>query len=323
MRGLRSILMLASLLVVSPTPAAEHLTVTSAPITSFKGAAPGEPVDSLIFRGGFTLSSSHPDFGGLSGLSFLDASRFVAVTDTGNFVSGRLSADGVHDVGIEIIRNSAGDPLPTKFSRDAEAVEVIFRDGAPVAVRVGFEHLARLADFDLVDGRPTGPARPVAIPDWVTALRDNDSIESVCIASPGSPIAGSTLIIAEGHSRQPGTWAATLLGVRDRGDLHLVQSPGVNPTDCAFLPDGDLLVLERGLGFLNFTMQIRWIPAGEVRPGAAMDGEVILRASGGEVDNFEGLGVRTMPDGEIRLTIISDDNFRGFQRTLLLDFALP
>ena len=324
MRGLLSLgLLLGLLLHPIATLAAEPVSITSTPIATFKGAAIGQPVDGLVFRGGFVMTGDHPGFGGLSSVAFLDAARFVMVTDEGRFVSGELTLEGLENVEIDVIRNSAGNPLPSKFSSDSEAVEVVFRDGAPAAVRVGFEHLARLADFDLADGRPHGAARPVAIPDWVTALRDNDSIESVCIAPPASPVAGSTLIIAEGHSRAPGTWAATLLGVRDKGDLHLRQSPGLNPTDCAFLPDGDLLVLERGLNFLTFSMQIRRIPAQTVRPGATMDGEIILGASGAQIDNMEGLGVRTLPDGEVRITIVSDDNFNRFQRSLLLDFALP
>lgn len=310
-------------LIGAPASAAEPIAVASSPITRFQSEAIGERVDLLIFRGGFALSSDHSDFGGLSGLAFLDATRFVMVTDEGNFVSGRLSDEGVNDVALEPIRNSAGDPLPTKFSKDSEAIDVIVRDGVPSSVRVGFEHLARLADFDIVADRPTGPARPVAVPDWLTALRTNRSIESLCIAPPASPIAGSTLIITEGHSREPGTWAATLLGVRDRGDLQLVQSGDFNPTDCAFLPHGDLLVLERSLSLLTFSMQIRRIPAADVQPGATLDGPIILAAAGSEIDNMEGLGVRTMPDGEVRIAIISDDNFNGFQRTILLDFALP
>lgn len=321
-----SLMLFASLCVLALTPAApaaEPVTVTSTPIASFKSAAIGQPVGNLVFRGGFTLTADHPQFGGLSSLAFLDDTSFVMVTDEGRFVSGSLTPEGLENVEIDIIRNSAGNPLPNKFSSDSEALEVVFRDGQPAAIRVGFENLARLADFDLVDGRPGGAARPVAIPDWMTALRDNESIESVCIAPPASPIAGSTLVIAEGHSRAPGTWAATLLGVRDKGDLHLAQSPGLNPTDCAFLPDGDLVVLERGLNFLSFSMQVRRIPASDVRPGATMDGEIILSAAGAAIDNMEGIGVRTLPDGEVRITLVSDDNFNNFQRSLLLDFALP
>ena len=250
------------------------------------------------------------------------------VTDEGRFVSGGLDlADGspsaLSGVEIDVIRNSSGAPLPRKFAQDAEAVEIVFRDGRPAAVRVGFEHLTRIADFDLGNARPFGPARQIAIPQWLADLRDNSSIESVCIAPPASPVAGSTLVVTEGHQRVSGQWAATLLGNADRGDLGLAVSPGVNPTDCAFLPNGDLLVLERGLAFLAFSMQIRLIPAAMVSPGATMDGEVIVSGSGGAVDNFEGLGVRTLPDGQTRVTIVSDDNFNSFQRTLLLEFSFP
>src|SRR5690606_1515609 len=148
-------------------------------------------------------------------------------------------------------------------------------------------------------------------------------IAARCVAPRASPAAGSAWILADAQSRREGTWAATLLGNRDRGDLHLAKSNGVNPTDCAFLPDGDLLVLERGFAFLTFTVQLRRIPAAGVQPGSTMEGEVLFRASGGEIDNFEALGVRTLADGETCRTIISDDNFLGLQRTLLLDFELP
>lgn len=326
--------MLAATLVPGAAPvfaqsaSAEAVAVSARSITSFRNAAIGEPVGSLIFAGGLELTSTHPDFGGISGLAFLDAARFVMVTDQGRFLSGSIeladgAPSGLSDVEIDLIRNSSGNPLPNRFSSDSEAIEVVVRNGEPDAVRVGFENLARIAEFDLVDSRPFGPAREIAIPQWLTDLRTNESIESVCIAPPASPIAGSTLIIAEAHAKTSGQWAATLLGNRDRGDLGLAMAPGVNPTDCAFLPNGDLLVLERGLAFLAFSMQVRQIRATEIRPGATLEGEIILSGSGSAVDNFEALGVRTLPDGQTRVTIVSDDNFNSFQRTLLLEFSFP
>ena len=43
-----------------------------------------------------------------------------------------------------------------------------------------------------------------------------------------------------------------------------------------------------------------------------------------EIDNMEGLSVREGKDGEILITMISDDNFNTFlQRTILIEFALP
>jgi hypothetical protein len=40
------------------------------------------------------------------------------------------------------------------------------------------------------------------------------------------------------------------------------------------------------------------------------------------VDNYEGLALTARPDGGLRLYVISDDNFRKRQRTILLTFVL-
>jgi hypothetical protein len=143
---------------------------------------------------------------------------------------------------------------------------VIERDGTPTAVRVGFENLTRVADFQLVDGVPQGAAREVAIPDWLSETRTNGTLEAVCIAPAASPIAGSTLLLTEGIIDDDGQHAAYLLGRNDRGRLSYISGDGTDPTDCAFLPNGDLLVLERGVAFLSFNMRLVRVPAAEVKP---------------------------------------------------------
>jgi hypothetical protein len=60
-----------------------------------------------------------------------------------------------------------------------------------------------------------------------------------------------------------------------------------------------------------------------VRPGNIMSGELLLSAQGGEVDNMEALMVYTTPGGEVRILMGSDNNFNDWQRTMLLEFALP
>lgn len=332
MRPLRSSLLVFALAAFWPAmPAhAAPATVVSSFVTTFKGQPVGGKVDRLIWRGGLVLTSKSDLFGGLSGISFTGPDNQLAmVSDVGNFVSGRLiyDADGrpAELVGVDItaIQNSHGTDLPRAFVRDAEAIETIYRDGLPAAVRVGFENLTRVADFDLTDGVPGGSAREVAIPSWLTRMRTNQSLESVCIASPGSPVAGSTLLITEVAGAANGQHAGFMLGNRDRGDFTFANTPDLNPTDCAFLPNGDLLVLERGTGFLSFFMQIVRVPAPQVQPGRNLSGEVLLSASGGDIDNMEGIAVHQGPGGEIRITLISDDNFNGWERTLLLEFALP
>jgi hypothetical protein len=326
--GLIALLAAASL--DAPLALAEEETVIAVPLHRFEGAEIGAPVQGLVWRGGIEMQSQADTFGGLSGLGFSDnAGRLVMVTDRGNFVSGQLIYDELHrplslvGVKIEPIQNSKGAELPRAFVRDAEALAVIERDGAPAAVRVGFEHLTRVADFQLVDAVPTGPAKEVVIPDWLTDTRTNESLEAVCIAPSASPIAGSTLLLTEGVVDDDGQHSAWLLGHNDKGPLSYLSSEGTSPTDCAFLPNGDLLVLERGIAFFTFSMKLKLVPAAEVKPGAHMEGRVLLESTGPDVDNMEAVAVHTAPDGTTRITLVSDNNFNEWERSLLLEFSLP
>lgn len=323
--------LLAATVGLVPAPlVADEITIGALTIETFRGAAYHERVGELIWRGGLELTSPDPEFGGLSGIAFTGAGgAFAMVTDAGQFISARLigDADGapvaIAAGNITAIRNSKGDELPTPFSRDAEAIDTIVRDGAPAAVRVGFENLTRVADFTLENGRPVGAAREVSIPDWLSRTRTNQSLEAVCIATPASPIAGSTLLIAEDIGGDNGGGAAWLLGNRDRGPVEVERAAGLSPTACAFGPDGELYLLERGIALLSFRMRLRRIPAEEVVPGATLRGEVLIDVSGGEIDNMEGLAVSQGPNGETILTVLSDDNFNDWERTLLLQFEVP
>ena len=312
----------------APAPAVE-VSVNSTPITRFKDAGLDQPVDKLIFRGGIAMVSQDDIFGGLSGLATTGPNYQVSfVTDRGNFVSGHLAYDdanrlfGFIGVRAEAMLNSSGAPLPRQYAKDAEGIDTVYRDGQPVAVRVSFENLTRVADFALTDGVPGGPAREIALPDWLTDLRTNESLEAVCIAPPASPVAGSTILITEDARDAEGNHRGWMLGQQDKGPMTYQASPVVNPTECAFLPNGDLLVLERGVAMLSFAMALKRVPAAEVRPGNLMVGEVLLSASGGSIDNMEAMTVHTAPDGEVRILIGSDNNFNDWQRSLLLEFAL-
>ena len=325
----RSALAAALLLLAAPAGAVEA-TVSAAPVTRFKGAELDQPVEGLIFRGGLTLQSPDDTFGGLSSLAQTGADQRVTfITDRGNFIAGQLAYDqsdrlfGFIGVTVEPMRNSGGEVLPRQYAKDAEGADTIWRNGEPAAIRVSFEHLTRVADFAISDGRPAGAAREIGIPQWLSDLRTNGSLESACIAPPASPIAGSTLLLAEEALDEDGNHRGELLGDRDKGPIAYVNSPVVNPTDCKFLPNGDLLVLERGVSLFAFVMNLRRVPAAEVRPGNLMEGQLLLSAQGGEIDNMESLLVHQTPAGETRILIGSDNNFNDWQRTLLLEFALP
>lgn len=316
------------LLLAAPVNGVE-LTVGAVRITEFAGVPLDGQVDKLIWRGGIAMVSQNDIFGGLSGLAFTGMDqRVTLVSDRGNFVSGQLAYNqdnrlfGFIGVRIEPIQNSKGAPLPRQYARDAESIAAVLHDGVPVAVRVGFEHLTRVAEFVLNDGVPGGAAKEIDIPEWLTDTRTNESLEAMCFAPTGSPIAGSTLLLTEAAMDDDGQHRAWLLGQNDQGGLSYQASSGVNPTDCAFLPNGDLLVLERGVSFLSFVMTLRRVPAAQVHPGQLMKGELLLSASGGAIDNMEQVAVHTAPGGETRIVIGSDNNFNDWERSLLLEFAL-
>ncbi len=327
---IRSAALALSLLSLASPVGAVEATVSAAQVTQFKGVGLDQQVDKLIFRGGMTLQSPDDTFGGLSSVTQTgDNQRIAFVTDRGHFVSGQLAYDeadrlfGFIGVTIEPIQNSSGQPLPRQYARDAEGMDTIWRDGVPVGVRVSFEHLTRVADFSVHEGRPGGAAREVPIPQWLTDLRTNESLESICIAPPASPVAGSTILITEEALDENGNHRGEMLGVNDRGPFTYFNSPIVNPTDCAFLPNGDLLVLERGVSLFSFVMNLRRVPAAEVRPGNLLHGELLVSAQGAEIDNMESLMVYRTPGGETRILMGSDNNFNGWQRTMILEFALP
>jgi hypothetical protein len=70
-------------------------------------------------------------------------------------------------------------------------------------------------------------------------------------------------------------------------------------------------------------MRIRRLAAADIRPGAVVDGEVLLEADMSyQIDNMEGLDVVSRPDGDMRVILVSDDNHSILERNLMLEFRL-
>jgi hypothetical protein len=95
-------------------------------------------------------------------------------------------------------------------------------------------------------------------------------------------------------------------------------------TDAAFLPDGDLLLLERRFSIATGVgMRLRRIEGESIRPDAVVDGDILFEANyRSQIDNMEGLDAIPEPDGSVRLIVVSDDNHSILQRTLMLEFRL-
>jgi hypothetical protein len=61
----------------------------------------------------------------------------------------------------------------------------------------------------------------------------------------------------------------------------------------------------------------------DIKPGALVDGTMLIDAGNAhQIDNMEGIAAHRAVNGEIIITVISDDNFSRLQRIMLLRFAL-
>ena len=298
-----------------------------------RGNASRQKFGKLEYRGGLVLNSASTNFGGWSGLEVDPGGKqFLAVGDAGAWMTGELVYDGNRLKGIKGVRQGpilgvGGKRLPNERDRDAEGLRLIEGTLAKGAVLVSFEQNHRVGRF-LVDDKglqqPSGYVKRA--PEWSRLVR-NRSLEAVAVLR-GGPSKGAIVSFAEKLLDPAGQhtgwiWIGGLTGEPQR--LGLKRIGEFDITDAASLPDGSLVVLERSFGWLSgVKMRLRSIKAGDVKPGAMLDGEVLLEADMGyEVDNMEGLAIHQGARGEAVLTIISDNNFNGFlQRTLVLQFAL-
>ena len=325
-------LVLAGLsLAMMPRPAkadASPVTVEAKAIDRFHKGSDETRFKDLIYVGGFSFAGSDSRLKGVSGFRAVDGGeRFLAVTDTGNWFAGRIARDeaglpvGFEDAVLAPIIGLDGTALGgRKYRADAEAL-TLWRDQAVVA----FEHDPRILVFgDLSEPWKSRPTR-LTLPVPLEELRANQGLEMLATAPAGSRLHGRLVTIAEGSIDEAGNLFAAVFGAPGGGIFKLRKDEKWNVSDGDFLPDGDLLVLERryeGL-FGGLGIRIRRIPGETIRPGALIDGPIIFEASlEDEIDNMEGLSVWRDDDGRVRLTLVSDDNGSLFQRNLLLEFLL-
>ena len=100
----------------------------------------------------------------------------------------------------------------------------------------------------------------------------------------------------------------------------LSRSDGFLPVGADFGPDGRLYVLERSFhGISGFANRVRSFELGSA---TLHDEKVLLKTLPGTHDNLEGLAVWTTDAGNLRATMISDNNFNIFQRTEFVEYRL-
>jgi hypothetical protein len=308
--------------VAAPT----HIEVRARPIVSFDNRDSSRTrFGALEFRGGLVLTSDHHAFGGISAIQMQpDGSHFIAVTDRGSWLRARIlyrdgRPAGVADAELAPALGPDGAPLASRRWFDLESLA-----GHDGQFYVGIERVNKIVHFDLTKGRLTARGEPIPVPDDFKTFASNKSLE--CLAAPpaGMPLAGSLIAVTERSLDKDGNHRGFVFEGQRVLRFSVKRSGGFDVSDCAVLPPGDLLLLERSYSLLaGVAMRIRRISVRAIKEGVLADGNTLITADMGfQIDNMEGLGVHRAADGTRVLTLVSDDNFSPLQRTLLLQFAI-
>ena len=252
----------------------------------------------------FTILQSDPELGGLSGIEMTDdGSKLTAISDRGVLWTANVQrrngviADIV-DLTPTPIRKAAGRGTP-----DAEGL-AISADGTRYVSFEGRHSVNVIA----ADGSTTELTRAKAF----RALQSNSSLEALAIDA-----VGTLYTIPERSGRMTRPFPVYRLQ-NDRWNIAFTI-----PRRGPFLvvgadigPDDRFYVLERHFTGFGFQSRVRRFE---------LDGSeetAIIQSATGQHDNLEGISVWG-PKDALRMTLVSDDNFRFFQRTELVEYDLP
>lgn len=252
------------------------------------------------------LSSTDSRFGGLSGL-VKTPEGYLSVSDRG--VLFTFEGERFDRARLIPLRGGNGKLLKGKRRKDSESL-ALAPDGS---LYISFERNHRVVRY----------ARDGSVREDILsfgreeqALVPNHGIEALEVLRDGT-----LLLVVEGQVSHPFT-AVWLVkdGQSKRFDLPLKD--GFRPTGVVRLPQTDnFVLLERYYKpLLDVKARLSYL---NVSADSVTRGAVLAEfSSPTPVDNFEGIAAHEDTQGRLILSVLSDDNFSLFQRTLLLRILL-
>lgn len=319
---------IVSITIAARAEAAQPFAVgiEATPLTSFRIVGADIDHGPLTFVGGFSMSGDRREFGQLSAFRFLTpGEQFLGVADHGYWFAGRIERDadgaptGIGDFTMQAMVDEAGRVIDDKHRIDAEGLSV--SDGIAT---VAFERQARVSEYRIDPDGIGGPTRDLDFLIPYHELRYNAGMETVARAPQDGVLAGARVVVAEKSIDTEGNiFAAVIEGPR-KGIFKVRRTNEFDVTDGVFLPDGDLLLLERRFSYATgVAMRLRRIVGDAIRPDALVDGETLIEANMAyNIDNMEAIDIFRRDDGALVIALMSDDNQSWIQRSLYLEFEL-
>lgn len=319
-------LLIAGVAAAAADAPVKTLEIHSQQISRFEIGSDRTQFGPLEFVGGLVLTSDDADLGALSAIRFLKpGAEFIGVADTGFWYGGRLEHDSdgrpsaISGFTMQEMVGRDGAILGEKWLTDAEGLGL--KDGK---VTASFERVHRVSEYALDLADMKGPLRDLDFLVPAKELRSNRGFETIAVAPADGPFEGARVLVSEKSLDKHGDiFGAVIEGPR-KGIFTVARSGEFDITDGAFLPNGDLLLLERSFAMAEgVKMRLRRIAGDTIGKGARVDGEVLLVADMSyQIDNMEGMDVWTRADGATMVSIVSDDNHSILQRNLYLEFRL-
>lgn len=265
----------------------------------------------LLLTGVWDLESGNRALGGYSALIARADGSLLAGSDSG----GLLAIDSPGTPAMEARFPDAPDNA-NRDKRDVD-LEALTYDSASDSIWAAYEGsnaIERLgADFARI-----ARVEPGAMAEW----RSNSGPEAFARLADGRFVAIAE-VARRGESHNGGLiFSGDPTDGAEAEPFRFAAPDGFRPVDMVEMPDGAVLVLLRRIEWglpPRFVNAIARLDPAKLRPGAVWRPEAVLDLPAGMPnDNFEGLAAQTGPDGQTILWLISDDNFSGFQRTLLV-----
>jgi hypothetical protein len=251
-------------------------------------------------------------FGGLSGLELADNGRdFLALTDRMTLIEGQLQRSGGKISGVNVLRHARlKTPEGVKlkgWQKDSEGLARL-PDGT---LYISLERINQVWRY----GRAFGAARRVPSHQDFRGLAGNAGLETLAVDQKGR-IYAVPEVVPKSRTNLP------LYRMSAKGwDVfaEIEARDGFDPVGADFGPDGLFYMLERKFSGIGFRSRLRRFDLAEFDPA----GEGLLTTGLGTHDNLEGVSGWRDTDGVLRVTMMADDNFKFFQRSEIVEYALP
>ena len=242
---------------------AEPITVSAKQIKTFRPGSEINTFGKLEFLGGMVLTSGHSDFGGISALRFMGGNRFMALTDKARVITGELNRDGnvpigFSDVHLTRIKASDGRTITGANDKDSESL-VISGD----TFFVGYETNDKIVRL-LYQKRSLFADSGYEIDLNMYGFPRNKGVEALAL-HPGT---GELFAFAEYALNEENNHRGFVIkGGKVIREISVKLRNRFSLTDAEFLPNGDLILLERYYSpFFGIYMRIRRIDADTVCP---------------------------------------------------------